>query len=58
MMVTFIAKQIEKAGDKSTAQGQAKYRAYFINTALYLDFKADVDSILEIDGYGECIVTE
>lgn len=57
MMVTFIAKQIEKAGDKSLAQGKDKYRAYFIKTALYLDFKADVDSILQIDGYGDCIVT-
>lgn len=58
MMITFIAKQIEKSGNKSVAQGQAKYRAYFINTKIYEDLKDDVDSILEIDGFEFCIVNE
>ena len=58
MMCTFIAQQIEKQADISVEKGQAKYRAYFVNTKLYAKYKADVDTILETDGYNECIVTE
>jgi hypothetical protein len=57
MMVTFIAGRIELAGDTSLEAGQEKYRAYFINTNLYLAYKAEVDAILMQDGYGDCIVT-
>jgi len=57
-MVTFIAMVIMRAGDISVEKGQAKYRAYFINTSLYLRYKADVDTILMTDGYDFCIVTE
>ena len=57
-MSTFIAQQIMKQADISTEKGQAKYRAYFIKTYLYLSWKDEVDSILEVDGYEECIVTE
>ena len=57
-MSTFIAQQIMKAGDISKENGQAKYRAYFVKTSLYLKWKEDVDNILEVEGYDFCIVTE
>lgn len=57
MIITFIAQRIEEARDKSLEEGQAKYRAYFINTTLYLKYKPSVDAILLQDGYGDCIVT-
>ena len=56
-MVAFIAMAIEKARKTGPETGQAKYRAYFISTARYTEFKADVDEILTIDGYADCIVT-
>ena len=56
-MVTFIAKRIIEARKVSLEAGQAKYRAYFINTTMYLSYKSDVDTILTTDGYGDCIVT-
>lgn len=57
MMVTFIAQRIEEAFDRGGLEsGQAKYRAYFVNTRLYLKQKADVDTILATDGYEACIV--
>lgn len=58
MMITFIAGRIELARDKSLEEGQAKYRAYFVNTTLYLKYKSEVDAILIQDGYGDCIVTQ
>lgn len=55
---SFIAKQIIKQAKISTEKGQAKYRAYFIKTPIYLDWKEEVDSILEIECYQDCIVSE
>ena len=55
-MVTFIAQRIEEARDISLERGRDKYRAYFIKTKLYKKYKADVDAILEQDGYEDCIV--
>jgi hypothetical protein len=55
-MIPFIAGRIEEARAKSLLEGQAKYKAYFINTHLYLKYKSGVDTILETDGYGDCIV--
>ena len=57
-MSTFNAQQIMKQADISTEKGQAKYRAYFIKTTIYLKWKEDVDTILEVEGYENCIVTE
>lgn len=57
-MSTFVAKMIMKKAEKSIELGQEKYRAYFINTALYLKYKDSVDTILSENGYSECIVTE
>ena len=52
-MSSFIAQQIIKQAKISIEKGQAKYRAYFIKTSLYLGWKDEVDTILEIDGYAE-----
>jgi hypothetical protein len=57
MMATFIASRIEEQAKISIELGQAKYQAYFVNTTRYLSWKADVDTILETDGFGACIVT-
>lgn len=57
-MITFIANRIEDAGSRSIEEGQAKYRAYFISTNLYLKQKPQVDAILIQDGYEDCIVTQ
>lgn len=64
-MVTYIARNIMNAANSGgLTSGQTKYRVYFINTAIYAAYKADVDNILQTtyttqfpDGYGECIVT-
>jgi len=55
-MITFIADRIANAADKSLQQGQDKYRAYFVNTALYRKYQEDVNTILQTDGYAETIV--
>lgn len=55
IMVAFIARMIEEATDKSLAKGIAKYNAYFVKTNSYAKFKADVDTILRIDGYEDVI---
>ena len=57
-MTTFIARMIMNQADISVEKGQDKYRAYFVNTALYAKWKAGVDTILTTDGYGSCIVAE
>lgn len=59
-MIEFIAHRIEEAFDDGGLKaGQDKYRAYFVKPnakKLYGKYKADVDTILEIDGYADCIV--
>lgn len=57
-MVTFIARMIKKAADKSEAEGKAKYKAYFVKTRLYEEYRSDVDSILRVDGYENVISEE
>lgn len=57
-MAPFIAIMIMKSREKSLEEGQTNYRAYFINTKLYVRFQADVDTILETEGKADCIVTE
>lgn len=57
-MATFIAKMIIKAGKKSEEQGKAKYRAYFVSTDMYSEWKEEVDVILTTDGYEDLIVAE
>ena len=55
-MSTFIAKKIIEKADRSTEEGQKKYRAYFVKTGLYKKWKEEVDTILKTDGYDEVIV--
>ena len=55
-MATFIARMIMEKADKSIETGQKKYRAYFVNTKLYKNWKEDVDTILVTDGYENVIV--
>lgn len=55
-MSAFIARMIEQAAKVSVENGQEKYKAYFVNTPLYLNWKPEVDTILETDGYKEVIV--
>ena len=55
-MTTFIARMIMKEADKSIEAGQKKYRAYFVKTKLYKNWKEDVDTILITDGYDDVIV--
>lgn len=57
-IVTFIARMIMKGADKSTEEGQKKYRAYFVRTSLYKNWKEDVDTILKTDGYDEVIAVD
>lgn len=58
MMITFIAQRIEEARDISLEKGVAKYRAYFVNTRIYKKYRADVNALLEQDGYEDCIVVD
>lgn len=55
-MAPFIANQIIRERKISLEKGQAKYYAYFVNTHLYLAYKADVDAILEVEGMADAIV--
>lgn len=57
-MSEYMAYKIMQQAKISIEKGQAKYRAYFVKTKLYLDFKEDTDTILRAEGYEECIVTE
>ena len=57
-MGTFIAKMIMQQADTSLENGQVKYRAYFINTAIYAKWQPEVDNILTNKGYEGCIVTK
>lgn len=57
-MSPFISTMIMEQADISVEKGQAKYRAYFVKTPIYSRWKAEVDTILEVEGYGYCIVEE
>lgn len=57
MMATFIAQRIEEACDRGGVEdGRTKYEQYFVNTRLYLKWRAEVDTIISTDGYEACIV--
>jgi len=55
-MSAFIARMISNEAKISLEKGKAKYKAYFVNTSLYLNWKSEVDAILETDGYADVIV--
>ena len=57
-MVGFIVRMIEKEAKVSIEKGQEKYRAYFVNTSLYLGYQSAVNAKLEADGYEDVIVAE
>ena len=56
--MAFIVKQIEKARKISVEAGQAKYRAYFINTSRNASLKEATNQMLIADGFEDCIVEE
>ena len=56
-MAAFIAQMIMNARKVSLANGQAKYRAYFISLNYYKRYQADVDAILIAEDCEDCIVT-
>ena len=55
-MAVFISLAIEDARDISLEAGQEKYRVYLGNPKL-AKYKEDVDFILTVDGYSDCIIT-
>ena len=57
-MVTFIARMIKRQADVSIEKGIAKYKAYFVKTRLYAEYRDDVDTILRTDGYDEVIISD
>ena len=57
-MVTFIAKMIKRQADVSAEKGIAKYKAYFVKTRLYAEYRDDVDTILRTDGYDDVIISD
>ena len=57
MMPEFIASRIILETEKNIEAGQEKYRAYFTRHNIYAKWKPEVDAILEVEGYGDAIVT-
>lgn len=57
-MDKFISRMIKDSVKESIEAGQNKYRAYFINTRLYIKHQAKVDKKLIADGFKEVIVTK
>lgn len=57
-MSAFIAMMILRQAEISIEAGQDKYRAYFVNTPLYLKWKPEVDTILQTEGFSEVIVSK
>lgn len=57
-MAAFISKMIIRQAKISIEKGVAKYKAYFVSTRLYEEYRADVDTILQTEGYEDCIVVE
>ena len=58
-METTIAANIINARKVSIANGQKKYRTYFVTLGkIYGDYKEKTDAILILDGAEDCIVTQ
>jgi hypothetical protein len=57
-MAEFIASRVISAREVSLKNGQAKYRAYFVDLKIYARYKASVDAILIAEEAEDCIVTE
>ena len=56
-MILFIANRIEDARKIGLLEGQAKYRAYFVNTNLYESKRLETEAMIIQDDCGDCIVT-
>jgi hypothetical protein len=58
-MAIFIAQNLEEIHDnQGLLEAQEAYRQLFVTSLRFAAFKAAVDAILTLDGYGEIIVTE
>ncbi len=58
-MAIFIAQNLENIHDtQGLTEAQAAYRQLFITSSRFAAYKAAVDAILTLDGYGAIIVTE
>lgn len=57
-MGAFITRMIMKQRDISLEAGQAKYKAYFVNTTMYTKWHEEVNTLLTEKGCSDCIVTE
>jgi hypothetical protein len=59
-MIVFMANQIELKAKISIEDGQELYKAYFINPKgkIYEKYRSGVDTILQTDGYGDCIIAD
>lgn len=61
-MIKFIAQNIKEAFSTGRTEadcikaGQAKYKAYFVDTLVYTRYKKGVDEMLTAEGYAACIV--
>ena len=49
---------IDAAQENGTESGRTKYKAYFVSTKKMNRYKSNVDNILIVEGYGDCIVNE
>lgn len=52
------ARIINGRDNRGLDYAQSFYRKLFIKTSIYKKWKESVDSILEEEGYADCIVTE
>lgn len=55
-MSEFIASRIIKKAKVSTDAGIKQYKAYFVNTHMWEDWRAGTDAILRAEGYEDVIV--
>ena len=55
-IINELSDLIEKARKISLEAGQAKYRAYFLNTSRNASLKEETDQMLIADGFVDCIV--
>lgn len=55
-MGAFIARRIMLKADSSKENGVEKYKAYFVKTQLYKNYREDVDATLRAKGYYDVIV--
>lgn len=55
----FMAKRIMKACDEDgVVAGQEKYKAFFVKTKFYANYREDCNIILYSEGYEDCIVMD